>query len=140
MRAGETVLVDTGPLVAIFDPSDQDHERCTAELGRLSRYRLVTTLAILTEASHLLAYSAEAQQALLAFVGAVAVEVAELDAAHLSRAAELMKKYEDLPMDLADATLVLLAGVLRTNSIFTLDRQDFSVFRIGRRTFRILPG
>jgi predicted nucleic acid-binding protein len=50
-----------------------------------------------------------------------------------------MRKYEDLPMDLADATLVVLAGVLRTTWVFTLDRQDFSVFRIGRRGFRILP-
>lgn len=139
MRAAETVLVDTGPLVAIFDPSDQDHERCTAELGRLSRCRLVTNLAILTEASHLLAFSSQAQQSLIEFAGAGAVDVAEVDAGQLSRAAHLMRKYEDLPMDLADATLVVLAGVLRTTWVFTLDRQDFSVFRIGRRGFRILP-
>ena len=50
-----------------------------------------------------------------------------------------MRRYADLPMDLADATLVVLAERLRTPWIFTLDRRDFSVYRVGRRTFRLLP-
>ena len=139
MPAGAIVLVDTGPLVAVFDPSDRDHEACTAELGTLSQSRLVTTLAVLTEASYLLAFSAEAQRSVIEFAGAGAIELPELDASDLARAAGLMKKYADLPMDLADATLVVLAERLRTSRIFTLDRQDFSVYRVGRKTFRILP-
>jgi uncharacterized protein len=139
VRAGEIVLVDTGPLVAIFDPSDRDHESSTAELGTLSRSRLVTTLAVLTEASYLLAFSSEAQRGVIEFVGAGAIEVAELTAVDLSRVAALMKKYEDLPMDFADATLVVLAERLRTSWIFTLDRQDFSVYRIGRKVFNLIP-
>ena len=139
MPAGAIVLVDTGPLVALFDPSDRDHEVCTAELGTLSQSRLVTTLAVLTEASYLLAFSAEAQRGVIEFVGAGAIELPELDASDLARAAGLMKKYQDLPMDLADATLVVLAERLRTSRIFTLDRQDFSVYRVGRKAFHILP-
>ena len=45
------VLVDTGPLVALFDPSDAQHVNCTKELARLERDRLLTTLAVVTEAS-----------------------------------------------------------------------------------------
>jgi predicted nucleic acid-binding protein len=139
MRAGEAVLVDTGPLVAIFDPSDRDHQACTAALGALSRSRLVTSLAVLTEASHLLAFSPDAQRSVIEFAGAGAIEVTDFDAGSLARSAALMKKYEDLPMDLADATLVVLAERLGTTQIFTLDRQDFSVYRIGRKAFKILP-
>jgi len=139
VRAGATVLVDTGPFVAVFDPSDRDHAACTAELGRLSRCRLVTTLAVLTEASHLLAFSPDAQRSVIDFAGAGAVEVPEFGAADLVRASALMTKYEDLPMDFADATLVVLAERLETPWVFTLDRQDFSVYRLGRRALRILP-
>ena len=139
MRSGEIVLVDTGPLVALFDPSDQDHAACTAELGRLNASRLVTTLAVLTEATYLLAFSTKAQRAVLDFVAAGAVELPDLDAVDVARAAGFMKKYEDLPMDFADATLAVLGQRLHTERIFTLDRRDFSVYRIGRRAFRILP-
>jgi len=137
--AGAVVLVDTGPLVALFDPSDQDHASCTAELRRLGRSRLLTTLAVLTEASFLLAFSPQAQRAVLHFVASGAIELVELDTPILTRVIALMEQYEDLPMDLADATLVALAELQRTRWVFTLDRRDFSVYRLGRRTFRLLP-
>ncbi len=139
MRAGATVLIDTGPLVALFDPSDRDHGRCEAELAGLGTRTLVTSLAVLTEATCLLAFSTQAQVSLLSFVTAGAVEVAEFTAADLSRCAALMLRYANLPMDLADATLVVLAERLRTPWVFTLDRRDFSVYRVGRRAFRLLP-
>lgn len=139
MRAGATVLVDTGPLVALFDPSDRDHPACKAELGRLNRNRLVTTLPVVTEATCLLSFSPDAQRAVLDFVAAGAVELPDFGAADTARAATLMKKYEDLPMDFADATLAVLGERLRTEWVFTLDRRDFSVYRLGRRAFRILP-
>jgi predicted nucleic acid-binding protein len=136
---GAIVLVDTGPLVALFDPSDRDHPDCMRELGRLKRCSLTTTLAVLTEAIYLLGFSNLAQQSLLAFVGAGALEVAEFSATDVERAAALMKKYADLPMDFADATLVVLAERYGTPHVFTLDRRDFGVYRFGRRVFRIIP-
>jgi hypothetical protein len=139
VRADATALVDTGPLVALFDPSDRDHTACTAELGRLSSSRLVTTFAVLTEATYLLAFSPKAQRSMLDFVAAGALELPELGAVDVARAATLMRKYEDLPMDFADATLVVLGERLGTLRVFTLDRRDFSVYRVGRRAFRLLP-
>jgi len=133
------VLVDTGPLVSLFDPSDRDHEACKHALGRLRSSRRVTSLAVVTEASYLLDFSAAARQALLAFIAAGGVEIAEFTAADISRAATLMTKYASLPMDLADATLVVLAERLSTHTVFTLDRRDFGVYRVGRRAFRLLP-
>ncbi len=70
MSGGDIVLVDTGPLVALFDPSDAGHELCRKELGRLDGRILVTSLAVLTEATYLLAFSSQAQSSLLTFVGA----------------------------------------------------------------------
>jgi predicted nucleic acid-binding protein len=136
---GAGVLVDTGPLVALFDPSDAQHAICTAQLARLERQRLVTSLAVVTEATYLLEFSTRAQRALLEFIVKGAVEIATFDAGAIERASELMSKYEDLPMDVADATLVVLAETLGTTSIFTLDRRDFGVYRIGRRKPTLLP-
>ena len=138
MLGGETVLVDTGPLVALFDPSDRQRARCRAVLETMRRARRVTTTAVLTETVYLLDFDARAQQALLAFVAAGGVEVSDLDASELSRAAALMQRYENVPMDFADATLVVLAERLKTQRIFTLDR-DFLVYRVGRKAFRCLP-
>jgi predicted nucleic acid-binding protein len=56
------------------------------------------------------------------------------------RASELMLKYDDVPMDYADATLVALAEELKTSEIFTLDRKGFTAYRWQqRRAFRIHP-
>lgn len=139
MSAGTAVLVDTGPLVALFDPSDADHDTCKQVLAQLRQRRRVTSLAVLTEAVYLLSFSAQAQRALLAFVAAGAVGIAEFDAQQVSRAAALMERYEDLPMDFADATLVVLGESLQTTTVFTLDRRDFGVYRLGRRAFRLVP-
>jgi uncharacterized protein len=138
-KSGGALLVDTGPLVALFDPSDRARGSCEAALAEAKSLRLVTSLAVVTEATYLLAFSPRAQQALLAFITAGALEVVEITAADISRAAVLMERFADLPMDFADATLVVLAERLGVFSVFTLDRRDFSVYRLGRRTFRIVP-
>ncbi len=137
--SGGVVLVDTGPLVALFDPSDSEHERCKRALAQLRRKRRVTSLAVLTEAVYLLGFSARAQAAVLAFVAAGAVDIADFGPAQVSRAAVLMRRYENLPMDFADATLVVLAEDVETTAVFTLDRRDFGVYRVGRRAFHIVP-
>ena len=133
------VFVDTGPLVALFDPSDRVHASCRVALGRLRQARLVTSLAVLTEATFLLAFSTRAQCALLRFVASGAVEVGETAAEDAEALAALMDRYRDLPMDFADATLVWLAPKLRAQTVLTLDRRGFGVYRNGRRTFRVLP-
>jgi predicted nucleic acid-binding protein len=140
MRAGGgTVLVDTGPLVALFDPSDRSHERCERALARLERSRLLTSLAVLTEATYLLGFSSAAQGALMAFISAGAIDVAEFGRDDVTRAAALMAKYQDLPMDFADATLVVLAERLSIGRVFTLDQRDFGVYRVGRKKLDVIP-
>jgi predicted nucleic acid-binding protein len=137
--AAGVVLIDTGPLVALFDPSDNEHEHSKRTLAQLRHSRRVTSLAVLTEAVYLLGFSTRAQWALLSFVAARGVELADFSAAEVSQCAALMQRYETLRMDFADATLVVLAEQLHTTSVFTFDRRDFSVYRAGRRAFHILP-
>jgi predicted nucleic acid-binding protein len=60
--------------------------------------------------------------------------------ADLSRAIDLMERYERLPMDFADATLVVLAERFGAGTVFTLDRRDFATYRVGRRGLRVIPG
>lgn len=136
---GGVVLVDTGPLVALLDPSDKARPRCRAQLDRLERADLVTTEAVVTEAAYLLDFSVDAQAALMHLLASGRPRVERIDVDERARVGELMRKYRDLPMDYADATLVVLGERFATNRVFTLDRRDFALYRLGRRRFELLP-
>lgn len=123
------ILVDTGPLVALFDPRDGQHLRCRGVLKKLAE-PLVTTLPVLTEAFHLLPPDSLGAANLRRFVLSGAVTVWNLEEEEVFRALELMEQYQNVPMDFADASLVVAAEKLRSLRIFTLDRRDFAIYRI----------
>ena len=132
-------LVDAGPLIAMLDRSDPWHDRCREALKTMS-VPLLTVWPALTEAMYLLGASWLAQQALLDYVTEGSLKLLPLDEADVSRIRDLMHKYRDIPMDLADAALVRVAERERISRIFTVDHRDFSVYRpsrIGR--FNIVP-
>ena len=133
------VLVDAGPLVALLDGADAHHAACVDALQAI-RDPLVTVWPALTEAMYLLGFSSRAQDALWEMVDGEALALAALDRHDASRMQALMRKYRDLPMDLADAALVRVAEREKLQHIFTLDRKHFRVYRpagVGR--FSILP-
>ena len=133
------VLVDTGPLVALLDRSDPDHAACQETLGSLND-SMVTVWPVVTEAMYMLRAYGQAQEALWEMIETGAVEILPLGVDDVPRMKELMRKFRDLPMDLADAALVRVAERERLRRIFTLDRRDFQIYRpsrIGR--FVILP-
>jgi len=133
------VLVDAGPLVALLDRSDQHHRACV-EVSRRVRGPLVSVWPALTEAMYLLGNSAEAQDALWDMLETRAVLLATLDLADVPRMRELMRKYRDRPMDLADAALVRVAEREKIRTVFTVDRGDFEVYRPSRSgRFSIIP-
>jgi len=69
-----------------------------------------------------------------------AFTIVDLDRDHCIRMRYLMKKYRDLPMDLADAALVAVAERERITRVFTLDRRDFNVYKpAGMKGFQIIP-
>ena len=125
------IVVDTGPLVALFDPADGDHKRCAQILGDIDEM-LCTTVPVMTEAFHLLGPGSIASQRLMDFVVGQGLNVWFMDHRALRRAFELMVQYADQPMDLADASLVVLAETLKLRRIFTIDRDGFSIFQIQR--------
>ena len=133
------LLLDTGPLIALLDRSERNHERCVA-FFREFRGRLITTESVLTEAVYLLGPSFSRQKPVLDFVLGGGAELVPMTPALLKRCAYLMSKYSDVPMDYADATLVAVAETLGIRDILTLDRRGFSVYRYSSRgSFRILP-
>jgi len=125
------ILVDTGPLVALFDPKDPRHARCRDVLRDI-REPLATTVPVLTEAFHVLSPGSRGSDRLRDFVLRDGVRVYFLDATGLQRAFGLMEQYADHPMDLADASLVVAAEALATTRVFTLDRRDFETYRVRR--------
>lgn len=133
-------LTDAGPLVALIDADEEDHARCRNALTQIAR-PLVTTWPAFTEAMYLLsrAGGATGRDALWSLLLSGRLQIIELLDPDIKRAAALMGKYGDLPMDLADATLVAVAERLDTARIFTLD-SDFEVYRLhGRRRFDLVP-
>lgn len=134
-------LTDAGPLVALIDADETDHEACLRVLDDVA-LPLVTTWPPFTEAMYLLgrAGGIAGQQALWRLVQTDRLIVADLSPAAVRRSERLMHQYADRPMDLADATLVAYAEEHGLRTIFTLD-SDFEVYRLrGRQRFRTVPG
>jgi predicted nucleic acid-binding protein len=133
------ILVDAGPLIALIHEDDNEHQRCREAFAALNE-PLGTVWPAVAEAMYLLSFSPQAQEALWEMIEMGAVEILPLGLDDVPRMKELMRKYRDLPMDLADAALVRVAERERLRRIFTLDRRDFQIYRpsrIGR--FVILP-
>lgn len=132
------VAVDAGPIVALFDKSDDYHKVCHEVIKSL-RMPLTTTLPALTEAFHLLSFSWLLQDALWEFVAGGNLTVYNLDPSLFRECRKLMEKYRDLPMDFADASLVAVADKDNIRTIFTLDK-DFKVYRTkNKKHFKLLP-
>lgn len=126
------ILVDAGPLVALVDADDQHHARCVTTLRDLQE-PLATVWPPVTEAMYLLADLPKAQQAIWEMVERGALQLLPLHAADVPRIRELMRKYADRPMDMADAALLRVAERDGIRKIFTIDRKDFSVYRLHNR-------
>ncbi len=131
------ILIDSGPLIALFDASDKYHSKAVNFI-KTNKFPLVTTIASVTETLHLLDFNRNAQIDFIEWVHRGAVEIQNIENNDFGRLKELIKKYRDLPMDFADSCLVYLAEKLNLNTIATIDR-DFSIYRIqGRRKFKII--
>lgn len=123
-----SVLVDAGPLIALFDKDDRYHLEMMAFV-RNGKFRFVTTTAVMTEVSHMLDFSAKAQIHFLEWVMREGVILHEITQHDIGRIMELIQKYKDLPMDFADATLVVAAERTGMRKIISID-SDFDVYRL----------
>jgi len=133
-------LTDAGPLIALIDAGETDHARCREEVARVV-LPLLTTWPAFTEAIYLLGQAGgwPGQHALWQMLERDTLVIAELGPELQSRCAELMNRYQDHPMDLADATLVALAEDRGLQTIFSLDEHFRSYQLRGGRFLSAIP-
>jgi len=134
------IIADTGFWVALANPKDRDHSRSRHALEELEE-PLITTWPVLTETCYLLTafLGVDAEMRFLESVRAGASRLFALEQHHMPRVLALIEKYRDLPMDLADASLVILAEEIGTGRILSTDRRDFRAYRWkSRRPFKNL--
>ncbi|PCJ50489.1 MAG: pilus assembly protein [Gammaproteobacteria bacterium] len=121
------ILIDSGPIIALFNKDDKYHLASVAFIKK-NKHELVTTLATITEVTHLLDFSRVAQSNFLEWLRLGAVNIVNITIHDIERIKSLMDKYSDLPMDFADACLVYLGEKLDIDEVATIDR-DFDIYR-----------
>ena len=122
------VIVDTGFFYSLADRKDNNHNRALRALEMLDD-DLITTWPVLTETCHLL-LKRLGEHSLNKFIETLQDQnIFEIESLYIPRIKELMKSYSDLPMDLADASLVVLAEHLGEGKILTTDKRDFKTYR-----------
>ena len=130
------ILIDSGPLIALFDASDKYHKKAVNFI-KTNKLPLITTIASVMETLHLLNFNRNAQIDFIEWIHRGAVEIENIENCDFGRLKELTVKYSDLPMDFADSCLVCIAEKHNINTIATIDR-DFTIYRIkGKKKFKI---
>lgn len=129
----KNILIDAGPLIALFDRSDKYHLKAISFLKSLER-GLITTWPVITETSHMLSFSTKAQANFLEWIKRGGLKIYEMEHDHISRLSELTKKYDDVPMDLADASLIVVSEVKGIHQIASID-SDFYIYRDIRNKY-----
>jgi predicted nucleic acid-binding protein len=131
--------VDTGPLVAILSSRDEHHNACVAQLRSISP-PLLTCWPVITEAIWLLRHHPAAIQRLLGSFDGGLLQLLVLEQEAISWIASFVERYRTLRAQVADAALVYLAEREGIETIFTLDRRDFSLYRLSRgRRLSLIP-
>lgn len=134
------MIVDTSLLLAAFVPDQRMHAECARALAE-HRPRVLSPL-VLAELDYLTERIAgvDAELALLAELSSGAYELASFGIDDLQRATAVVERYRDLPLGLADASLVVLADRYGTYTIGTLDERHFRVVKsLDGHPLRIVP-
>ncbi|WP_256368984.1 type II toxin-antitoxin system VapC family toxin [Aquisphaera insulae] len=135
----DCVLLDTGPMVAIFSKDDAYHERCVSALASLPA-PLPTCWPVVVEAAWLLRTRPASLHQMIDGFKKGLFALLSLDADDLVAVAEIMRRYQDAGLQLADAALVHLAEREGVRTVFTTDRRDFSIVRLKhKRRLTLIP-
>ena len=130
-----TTLIDSGPLIALFDKNDKYHKQM---LTFMESYKgeLVTTWAVMTEVSHMLDFNLKVQLAFLKWIERGAVSIYDMKQSDLGTIIPMMTKYTNVPMDLADSSLMFVAQKENISNIISID-SDFDIYRTLKREFLV---
>lgn len=116
----KNIIVDAGPLIALFDKDDKYHNSVIKFLKTFDG-QLITSWPVITEVTHLLSFNVNVQIDFLEWLKREAVAIINLENIHLERIIQLSKKYSDVPMDLADSSLIVIAELTNITDIITID-------------------
>jgi uncharacterized protein len=131
-----SIIVDAGPVIALFRKRDKHHSRVRQFLAA-NPSRLISTLPVVTEACHFL--NAEGKSALLTWIERGGLTLQPIVVEDFPEIATIVERYADREIDFADATLVWLADLVNTRDVMTIDRQDFQLFRRrGGKAFNLV--
>ena len=135
----QQIMVDTSPLVAILSPRDNYHQICVDTLKNI-KPPLLTTWAVITEIFWLIRDNKKAVESLFKMLEGNLIKIVELSEESIIWLKNFMLNYYDMGVQIADASLCYLAETYQINIIFTLDRKDFSIYRIkNNQYFTIIP-
>ena len=123
----KNTLIDTGPLIALFNKNDKHHKNII-EFLKAYKGILTTSWPVLTEVNHMLDYNINAQLDFLKWVDLGALKIEDVKPTDIKRIMSLLKKYSDTPMDLADASLIIISERLGLKEIITID-SDYYIYR-----------
>jgi predicted nucleic acid-binding protein len=139
-KNSEFILIDTGFFVAIFSSSDRFHKKALQCRSEIANRRWITTWPVLTETSHMLSDKfPSAVEGIFSAIEQDSLSIFDLRSEHMPKLKALTKKYRQLPMDLADASLVILAEELNCGDIVSTDQRDFTTYRFKQhKPFRNL--
>lgn len=120
-------IIDSGPLIALFDKDDKYHKEVLGFI-KLFNGRLITTWAVVTEVTHMLGFNIEVQLNFLKWIELNAITIYQIQQDELTPMIKMMQKYSDIPMDLADSTLMYVAQKENIKNIISID-SDFDIYR-----------
>jgi predicted nucleic acid-binding protein len=123
----QKTIIDSGPLIALFDRSDKYH-KTVLEFIKSFKGKLITLWAVITEVSHMLDFNLQVQIDFLKWCEVGGVQVYNISQNEISNIRVMMEKYIDIPMDLADATLMYIANKENIKNIVSID-SDFDIYR-----------
>jgi predicted nucleic acid-binding protein len=124
----QKTIIDSGPIIALFDRSDKFHNK-VLDFLKTYKGKLVTSWAVITEVSHMLDFNLQVQIDFLKWCEAGGIEVYDISQTEISNIRIMMEKYIDVPMDLADATLMYIANKENIKNIVSIDNSDFDIYR-----------
>jgi len=126
-------LIDAGPLIALFDKDDKFHMRIKEFLMKFQG-RLYTTWPVITEVLHMLDFSVDTQINFLKWIDRGALDIIQINTDNISRIIALSGKYSDIPMDFADASLIVASELENIKEIISID-SDFYIYRNIRNEY-----
>jgi hypothetical protein len=123
----KSTLIDAGPIIALFNKNDKLH-KVVKEFIKEYKGKLITSWPVITEASHMLDFNVQVQIDLFKWIRLGGLIIEEVSIDDIDRIIALSEKYSDIPMDLADASLVVLSEKLKIKEIITID-SDYYIYR-----------